>query len=205
MIGESERKRHELAFHHATRRTFKYVLDCSTDLVIVDFDYPVEELPTDAEGLLANNTHRRTVAERADFRKRDALALFQTARHRVTVDRFDANDARVRTADALNVFAYARNEASSTDSSKDSVEMLSVSELFENFHADSALTGDHEWVVVRGHKDESMRSGKASTLALGFIKVRAMEDDFGAKACDIADFDRGCALGHHDSAWDAEA
>lgn len=205
IIGKSERKRNELAFHHATRRTFEYVFNSGTDLVIVDFDYPVEELPTDAEGLLANNAHRRTVAERADFRKRDALAFFQTARHRVPVDRFDAKDARARTADALNVFAYARDEASSTDGPKDSIEMLSVSELFEDFHTDGALTGDHERVVVRGHKDEAMRSGEAGTLALGLIKVRAIKDDFGAKACDIADFDRGCALGHHDSAWDAEA
>jgi hypothetical protein len=194
-----------LAFPHATRRTFEYVFDSGTNLVIVDFDHPVKELATDAEGLLANNAHRCAVAERANFGKRDALALFQTARHRVPVDRFDANDARARTADALNVFAYARDEASSADGAKDSVEMFSVSKLFENFHPDGALTGDHERVVVRGHKDEAMCSGEAGTLALGLIKVRAMEDDFGAKACDVADFDRWCALGHHDGAWDAEA
>lgn len=205
IIGKLERKRNEFAFPHVTRRTFEYVFDSGTDLVVVDFDYLVEELPTDAEGLLANNAHRRAVAERANFGKRDALALFQTARHGVPVIRFDAKDARARTADALNVFAYTRDEASSADCPKDSIEMLNVSELFEDFHPDGALTGDHEWVVVRGHKDEAVCSGEAGTLALGLIKVRAMEDDFGAKACDITDFDRGCALGHHDSAWYAEA
>ena len=187
------------------RRTFEYVFDSGTNLVIVDFDYPIEELPTDAEGLLANNAHRRAVAERANFRKRDALALFQTAGHGVPVDRFDANDARAGTADALDVFAYARDEASAADGPKDSIEMLSIRELFEDFHPDGALTGDHERIVVRGHKDEAMHSGEAGTLALGLIEVRAMEDDFGAKACDVADFDRRCALGHHDGAWDAEA
>jgi len=50
-----------------------------------------------------------------------------------------------------------------------------------------------------------MHSGEVGTLALGLIKVGAMEDNFGAKACDVADFDRGCTLGHHDGAWDAEA
>lgn len=205
MIRRLERKRNELAFPHATRRTFEYVFDSGTNLVVVDFDYPVEELPTDAEGLLANNAHRRAVAERANFGKENALALFQTARHRVPVDRFDANDARARTTDALNVFAYARDEASSADGPKDSVEMLSVGDLFEDFHPDGALTGDHERVIVRGHKDEAMHSGEAGTLGLGLIKVGSMEDDFGAKACDVADFDRGCALGHHDGAWDAEA
>jgi hypothetical protein len=205
IIGKLERKRYQSAFLHATRRTFEYVFDSGTNLVIVNFDYPVKELPTDAEGLLANNAHRRAVAERPNFGKRDALALFQTARHGVPVDRFDANDARVRTADALNVFAHARDEASSADGPKDSIEMLSVSELFEDFHPDGALTGDYERIVVRGHKDEAMRSGEASTLALGLIKVRAMEDNFGAKACDVADFDRWCALGHHDGARDAKA
>ena len=205
IIRRLERKRNELDFPHATRRTFEYVFNSGTNFVIVDFDYPVKELPADAEGLLANDAHRRAVAERANFGKRDALAFFQTARHCIPVDRFDANDARARIANALNVFAYARDEASSADGAKDSVEMLSVRELFEDFHPDSALTGDHERVVVRGHKDESMFSGEAGTLALGLIKVGAMKDDLGAKACDVADFDRGCALGHHDGAWDAEA
>ena len=205
IIGKLEQKRYELTFLHAIRRTFKYVFDSGTNLVIVDFDYSVKELLTDAERLLANNAHRRAVAERPNFGKRDALALFQTARHRVPVDRFDPNDARARTADALNVFADARNEASSADGPKDSIEMLSVSELFEDLHPDGALTGDYERVVVRGHKDKAMRSGEASTLTLGLIKVRAMEDNFGAKACDVADFDRWCTIGHHDGAWDAEA
>jgi hypothetical protein len=205
VIGRLERKRVELDFPHATRRTFEYVFDSGTNLVIVDFNYLVEKLPTDAEGLLANNAHRRAIAERANFGKRDALAFFQTARHRVPVDRFDADNTRARIANALNVFAYARDEASTADGAKDSVEMFSVRELFEDFHPDGSLTGDHERVVVRGHKDEAMRSGEAGTLALGLIKVGAMKDDFGAKAGDVADFDRGCALGHHDGAWDAEA
>ena len=190
---------------HAAGRTFEYVFDSGTSLIIVDFDYPVEELPADAEGLLANNAHCRAVAKRTNFGKRNALALFQTARHRVTVDRFNANDARARTADALNIFAYPRDEPSSADGPKDSVEMLGVRELFEDFHPDGALTGDHERVVVRGHKDEAMHSGEAGTLALGLIKVRAMEVDFGAKTCGVSDFDRWCAFGHHDGAWDAEA
>ena len=50
-----------------------------------------------------------------------------------------------------------------------------------------------------------MRSSEAGTLALSLIKVRTMEDDFGAKACDVADFDRWCPIGHHDGAWDSEA
>lgn len=188
-----------------TRRTFEYVFDSGTNLVIVDFDYSVKELLTNSEGLLANNAHRRAVAERTDIGKCDALALFQTTSHRVPVDRFDAKDTRAWTANALNVFAYAGDEASSTDGPKDSVEMLSIRELFEDFHPDGALTGDHERVIVRGHKDEVMHSGEAGTLALGLVKVCAMHDDFGAKAFDVADFDRRCALGHHDGAWDVEA
>jgi len=111
----------------------------------------------------------------------------------------------MRTADALNVFAYARDEASSANGTKDSVEMVGIRELFEDFHPDGALTGDHERVVIWGHKDEAMHGGETGALAFGFIKVQAVEDDFGAEACDVAYFDRWCALGHDDGAWDAEA
>jgi hypothetical protein len=189
---------------NSTRRTFKYVFDSSTNLVIVDLDYRIEELLADAEGLLANNAHRRAIAERANFGKRYAFALLQAARHRVPVERLDANDARARTANALNVFAYARNEASSADGTKDSVEALGIRELFEDFHPDGALTRDNERIVVRGHKNEVVRGGETGTLGLGLIKVRAMKDDFGAKACNVAYFDCWRALGHHDGTWDAE-
>jgi hypothetical protein len=194
-----------MVYFDSTRRTFEYVFDSSTNLIIVDFDYRIEELLADAEGLLANNAHRRAIAERADFGKRDALPLLQTPRHRVPVERLDANDVRARTADAFNVFAYARDEASSADGTKDSVKVLGVRELFEDFHPDGALTGDHERVIVRGHKNEIVRGGETGALGLGLIKVRAVEDDFGAKACDVAYFDCWRALGHHDGAWDAQA
>jgi hypothetical protein len=189
---------------NSTRRTFEYVFDSSTNLVIVDLDYRIEELLADAEGLLANNAHSRAIAERANFGKRDALPLLQTARHRVAVERLDANDAGARTADAFDVFAYARDEASSTDGTKDGVEAFGVRELFEDFHPDGTLTGDHERIVVGGHKNEVVRGGETGALGLGLIKVRAIEDDFGAKACDVAYFDCWRALGHHDGAWDTE-
>jgi hypothetical protein len=153
------------------RRTFEYVFYGRTYLVIVDFDYAIEELLTDAEGLLTNNAHCRAIAERANFGKGDAVALLQTARHRVPVYRLDADDVRPRTADAFNVFAYARDEASSADGTKDGVEMLGVRELFEDFHPDSTLTGDHERVVIWGNKDEAVHGGEAGTLGLGLIKV----------------------------------
>ena len=203
--GIKDKRCKVIVYFDSTRRTFEYVFDSSTDFVIVDFDYLIEELLADAKGLLANNAHRRAIAERANFGKRDALALVQAARHRVPVKRLDANDLGTRTADALDVFAYARDEASSADSTKDSVEVLGVRELFEDFHRDGALTRDNERVVVRGHKNKAVHGGETGALDLGLVKVLTMEDDFGAKACNVAFFDFWRALGHYDGAWDAEA
>ncbi len=97
----------ENPFPHMRSRTFEYVFDGRTNLVIVDLDYAIEEPLTDAKGLLTNNAHCRAIAERANFGKGDAVALLQTARHRVPIYRLDADDVRPRTADAFNVFAYA--------------------------------------------------------------------------------------------------
>ena len=188
----------------ATRRTFEDIFDSRTDLVIVDFDHLIEQLLANSERLFAHDPNRSPIAERTDFRERDALALFQAARHRVPVERLGADNARARTADALDVFGYARDEAAAADGAKNGVEVLGIRELLEDLHPDGALAGDHERVVVRRHKDETVRGGEARALDLGLVKVRAVEDDLGAEARDVAHFDRWRGLRHHDRAWNAE-
>jgi len=160
---------------------------------------------TDAERLFTNNPHGGAIAEEADFRKHDALPLLQTARHRVPIKSLRTDDARAGTPNALDIFAYPGDEAAPTDGAKDGIEVLRVGELLEYFHPDGALAGDHQRVVVRGHKDEAVRGGEASALTFGLVKVDAVEDDLGAEAGDVAYFDGGRGLGHHDGARDAEA
>src|SRR6266850_2425826 len=188
-----------------TRRTFEYIFDGGTNLIIVDLDYPVEQLLANAERLFAHDAHRRAVAERANLRERDALALIQATRHRVPVEGLGTNDARARIADALDVLADARDEAAASDGTKDGVEVLGVGHLLEDLHPDGALAGDHERVVVRRDEDKAVRGREARAFALGLVKVVPVEDDLGTEARDVAHFDRRRALRHHDRARDAEA
>lgn len=155
----------------------------------------------DAEWLFPHDAHGSPIAERAHFSQEDALALFQTARHRIAVEGLRTKDARVGTADALHVLAYPSDEAPAADCAKNGVEVLGVRELLEDLHADGALAGDDERVVVRGHKGEAVRNGETGALGLGLVKVYAVEDDFGAEARDTAHFNGRRALRHHDRAW----
>ena len=187
------------------RRTFEYILYSGANLVIVNSNDAVEQLPTYAERLFAHDAHGGPIAEQADLIERDALALFQTARHRVAVERLGADDARARAADALDVLAHAGDEPAPADGAKNGVEVLGVGELLEDLHADCALAGDDERVVVGRDEDEAVGGGEAGALRLGLVEVRAVQDDLGAEARDVAHFDRGGALRHNDGARDAEA
>lgn len=193
------------ALLYGAGRTFEDIFDGRTDLVIVDFDHPVEQLLANSERLLAHDPNRSPIAERTNFGERDAFALLQAASHRVPVERLGTDDARARIADALDVFGYARGEAAAADGGKDGVEVLGVRELLEDLHTDGALARDHERVVVRRDKDETVRGGEARALDLGLVKVRAVQDDLGAEANRVAYFDRRRGLRHHDRARDAES
>ena len=203
--------RKRLAQRQLQLLTLKDVLDGRADLIVVDLDDAVEQLAAYPERFLAYDLDCRTVAERTDLVQRNTFASSKTPCHGVSIDSFDAKDARSWRADPLDVFCHAAYESASANRTEDRVNVklawcprLSRGKLAQNFETNSTLAGDDEWVVVRWDEDKSVRLRETCTLGFGLVEILAMEHDLSSEPLYISNLDARCAGGHYDGARNLE-
>ena len=123
-------------------RVLEHVLDRRADLVGVDEDHLVDQLAAQAERLLADLLHRHAVGEQADVRRAcTRRPAFERARHRVGVDRLDADDLDLAAARASRRRRCREISPPPPIGDEDRVDRPGV--LAQDLHADRALPGDH--------------------------------------------------------------
>ena len=103
---------------HDRARVVEDVLDRGADLVVVDADDLVHRRLHDREGVLADLLHRDAVGEQPDIVEPHAVSGRQRLRHRVGIDRLDADHLHVG-PQRLDVGADAGDQSAAADRHED--------------------------------------------------------------------------------------
>ena len=175
-------------------RVLEHVLDRRADLVGVDEDHAVEELPAQAKRLFADLLHGDPVGEETHVIQHDAPSGLERARHGVGVHRFDAEDLD-RRAQPLDVGSDAGNEPAAADRHEHRVDR--VRGLTQDFHSDRALARDHVRIFVGVDEAEPACLSQALRLDVRFVVGIAVQVHFRSAGLDRVDLDLG-GRGRHD-------
>jgi len=172
----------------------EHVLDRRADLVGVDEDHAVEELPAQAKRLSADLLHRDPIGEKTHVIQHDAPSGPERARHGVGVHRFDADDLD-RRAQPLDVGSDAGNQPAAADRHEHGVDR--VRGLTQDFHSDRALARDHVRILVGVNEAELACPSQALRLDVRFVVGIAVQVHFRSAGLDRVDLDLG-GCGRHD-------
>jgi hypothetical protein len=123
--------------------TLEYILDGSTQFIVVNLDNTIEQVLTDAKRFFADYLHGGAITERAYLGQRHAFAFLQTSGHGVAIKGFSTYHFGVGPAYSFDVFCDASHKSTTTDSSEDGINGVSIWHLFEYLHSYSTLTGDN--------------------------------------------------------------
>ena len=125
-------------------RVVEDVLDRGADLVVVDADDLVDRRLHDRERVLADLLHRDAVGEQPDLVEPDAAAGRQRLRHRVGIDRLDADHLHVG-PERLDVGADAGDQPAAADGHEDRRRDSGLCRSIST--RDRALAGDDQRIV----------------------------------------------------------
>ena len=177
----------------------EYILDRGADLVDVDRQDLIDQLPADAECFLSRLPYRGAVGEDVHVIQGDPLTGFHRPVHAGCPVMLHTDDFYLR-AGRFHVQGDPGYQSAAADRDEDTVRLLIA--LLQQFHAHGSLSGDDQRVVVGRDEGPALPGGQFFRMQPGLVIGIAVQDHPGVETPYCAHLDLRRGLRHHDGRAD---